>query len=225
MKQIRIVIVEDHALVRASLRAVVEKFSGMQVVAEAADGREALRVVAEHYPTVVLMDVAMPQLNGLEALSRMTKEFPTVRVVMVSVLTDAEIIGHALQSGAAGYVVKDASPNELELAIRTVACGETYLSAQVTETIVTESFHASPAKPTRGKATTRSPRARLTPRQREILQLVTEGHSSKGIAEILNMKVKTVEVHRTQLMNRLNIHDVAGLVRYAVHHKLIVLDK
>jgi DNA-binding NarL/FixJ family response regulator len=225
MKQSRIVLVEDHALVRASLRAVLEKFAGMQVVAEASDGREALRVVAEHCPTVVLMDVAMPRLSGLEALSRMTKEFPQVRVLMLSMHTDKEIIRRALQAGAAGYVLKDVSPNELELAIRAVTRGERYLSPQVTETILTESFQVSPAKNARTKEETGVPLMRLTPRQREILQLVAEGHSSKEIAEILNMKVKTVEVHRMQLMNRLDIHDIAGLVRYAVRHQLIILGK
>ena len=224
MKPTRVLLAEDHTLVRAGIRALLHNLTGIEVVAEASDGREALRVIKTYQPEVVLMDIAMAGLNGLEATARVTKEFPTVRVIILSMHSNEEYVAQALQAGAAGYLLKDAVAAELELAVTAVARGETYLSPAVSKHVIADYLRrASGGAPSGGEAS--STATLLTPRQREILQLIAEGHSTKEMAAILHLSVKTVETHRTQLMARLDVHDVAGLVRYAIRIGLVTPDK
>lgn len=206
MKTIKVLIAEDHTLVRAGLRSLLGELSWVDVVGEAANGREALRLVAEHKPHVVLMDITMSDLNGLEATARLTRHHPNTRVIILSMHSNEEYVRRALGVGAAGYMLKDAERAELELALKSVARGESYLSPAVSRPVITD--YAERAS--------RDPVGRLTPRQREILQLIAEGHSTREIAAKLDLSAKTIETHRAQLMSRLDIHDVAGLVRYAI---------
>ena len=217
LKSIRILLADDHELVRAGIRALVEKLPFVQVVAEAKDGREALRLVKEHKPDLVLMDVAMPGLNGLEATARFSKEFPEVRVIILSMHANEEYVREAINAGAAGYLLKRSAAAELEHAITAVARGEKYFSPLVSGQVTTDRMRHTTAD--------RASIERLTPRQREILQLIAERHTTKDIASILNINIKTVETHRAQLMTRLGIHDVPGLVRFAIKAGLVSLDE
>ena len=225
MKPTRVLLAEDHALVRAGIRALLQNLTGVQVVAEASDGREALRLVKTYQPDVVLMDIAMAGLNGLEATARVTKEFPAVRVIILSMHSTEEYVAQALRAGAAGYLLKDAAAAELELAVTSVARGETYLSPAVSKHVIADYLRRAGGGAARGDEGTPSPTALLTPRQREILQLIAEGHSTKEIAALLHLSVKTVETHRMQLMARLDVHEVAGLVRYAIRVGLVMPDR
>lgn len=213
MKPIRVLLVDDHALVRAGIRALLQTLQGIEVVAETGDGVEVLLLIETHRPDVLLMDVAMPGMNGLEAAARVVKNFPTVHVVMLSMHANEEYVLKALRVGADGYLMKDAGTPELELAIRAVVRGETYLSPRVSKRVVAEYVQRVAGET--------GPLELLTPRQREILQLIAEGHTTKNIAQRLDIDVKTVEAHRAQLMARLDIHDVAGLVRFAVRMGLV----
>jgi DNA-binding NarL/FixJ family response regulator len=210
---IRVLLADDHALVRAGLAALVRDLPGIEVVAEAGDGREALALIARHRPNVVLMDVAMPGLNGLEAAARIAREFPGVHVIVLSAYGDEEYVLAALRAGATGYLLKGASPQELELAITAAARGEAYLTPATSRHVV-EDYRRRAA----GDA---GAPAALTPRQREILQLVAEGKSSKEIAVLLDLSVKAVESHRGQIMERLGVHDLTGLVRFAIRIGLV----
>ena len=223
MPPIRVVLADDHTLVRAGLRALLESMPGIQVVAEASDGHEALDLIRTHQPDVVLMDIAMPDLNGLEATGRVVQEFPRVSVLILSMHTNEEYVMQALHAGAAGYLLKTAVTTELELAVRAVARGETYLSPAISKQVIADYLRrvrSNEDRPTHAS----SPYQLLTPRQREILQLIAEGHTTKAIAQRLQVSVKTAETHRTQLMQRLDIHDVAGLVRYAMRIGLLAPD-
>lgn len=217
MKPIRVLLADDHTLVRAGFGALLQSLPDIQVVAEADDGREALRLIEEHQPDVVLMDIAMPGLNGLEAVARVTEEFPYVRVIILSVHANEEYVLRALRTGAAGYLLKNASAAELEFAISSATRGETYLSPAVSKHVA--------AYVQRVGVETSFSLERLTPRQREVLQLIAEGHTTQEIARLLNVSVKTVEKHRMQLMERLDIHDIAGLVRYAIRVGLVMLEE
>lgn len=201
-------IADDHRLVRAGIRALLERLPGMDVIAEANDGREVVQFVEQHQPHLVLMDIAMPGLNGLEATRQVTKRFPSVRVIILSTYGDEEHVSQALRAGATGYVLKGAALEELVLAIRSVAQGETYLSPPLLEPVIREYVRRTNAE--------LSPRERLSHRQAEILQLIAEGNTAKQIALELNISVKTVETHRAKLMERIGVRDLASLVRYAV---------
>jgi DNA-binding NarL/FixJ family response regulator len=213
---IRVLLADDHHLVRSGIRALVERVKGVSVVAEAREGHEALRLVESTRPDVVLTDISMPGINGLTLTARLTAEWPQVRVVILSMHHSDAYVSEALRAGAAGYLLKDASVAELELALRSVMAGGKYLSPAVSKQMV-EAFLTpagdGPAAP-----------ARLTVRQREVLQAIAEGHGTKAIANILGISVKTVETHRADLMRRLDIHDVAGLVRYAIQTGIASAD-
>jgi DNA-binding NarL/FixJ family response regulator len=214
---ISILLADDHTLVREGIRALVEKLPSVTVVGEAKDGREALRMVKEHKPNLVLMDIAMPGLNGLEATARISKEVPGTRVIILSMYANEEYVREAIRAGAAGYMVKRGAAAELKLAITAVARGEQYFSPMVS---------ANVTRDRRGRLSAdRAWIERLTSRQREILQLIAERHSTKDIAGILNISIKTVETHRAQLMQRLDIHDVPGLVRFAIRAGLVSLEE
>ncbi len=216
MSFIRVVLADDHKLVRCGIRALLQGCPDIRVVGEAQDGREVLRLIARLRPDVALVDVTMPNLNGLDAADRIAIAFPPVRVVMLSMSSAEDAVLRALRAGAVGYVVKTADPSELELAIRAAARGERFLSSAVSGRIVDKCLAAA--------GSGLSSLERLTPRQREVLQLVAEGHTSKEIAVVLGISVKTAEGYRCELMQSLAIHDVAGLTRYAIRTGLISLD-
>lgn len=207
---------DDHDLFRAGVRSLLEDFDGIEVVAEAGDGREALRLIAEQRPDVVLMDLMMPGLNGLEATARIAKEYRGVRVLVLSMNAAEEFVLPALRAGASGYLLKNVRPAELEQAIRAVARGETYVSSAVEGHLIEDLRRRGPEEA--------DSLARLSPRQREVLQLIAEGNSSKEIASRLGVSVKTVETYRAQMMEALDIHDIASLTRYAIRKGLISPD-
>ena len=213
MSAIRVLLADDHGLVRAGIRSLLEKTPGVEVVGEASNGREALELIRTQLPKLVLMDIAMRELGGLEALPRITKDFPSVKVIILSAHANEEYVIRALRSGAAGYMLKDAATAELELAINSVAQGKTYLSPSISRTVIDSYLERVGGES--------GPLEHLTPRQREILQLIAEGKNTKEIAYLLGISVKTVETHRLQLMARLDIHDVPGLVRYAIRSGLV----
>jgi DNA-binding NarL/FixJ family response regulator len=217
MKPIRIVLADDHALVRAGIRTLCESLDGVTVVAEAADGNQVLEMVRAHHPDLVLMDIAMKALNGVDATAQIKRDFPQVRVIILSMHTAEDYVLQALKVGAAGYPLKDAAVPELEIAIISVMRDEVYLSPQISRLVVQSYMqHAGAAE---------GPLHVLTPRQREILQLIAEGHSTKDIGFRLGLSVKTVEAHRAQIMERLGTHDIAGLVRFAIRAGLVSADK
>lgn len=216
MGNITVLLADDHSLVRAGIRNLLESIPGVEVVAEAGDGRSLLKLVKEHKPRMVLLDIAMPGLNGLEVAARLSKDYPGTSVIMLSMHSNEEYVLQALRAGASGYMLKDAATAELDIAIRSVLHGKTYLSPSISKTVIDEYLDKT--------TSARSPLERLTPRQREILQLVAEGFTTRQIAETLSVSVKTVETHRAQLMDRLGIRDVAGLVRYAIRTGLIQAD-
>lgn len=218
MKPIRVLLVEDHTLMRAGIRSLLQGFSGLEIVEEASDGLEAVHLAEIHRPDVILMDISMRGLNGLEATNRITKAFPQVRVLMLSMHASEEYVLRALQVGASGYILKDASPGDLERAIQAVARGQAYLSPSVSRYVVDYVRHAD-------RDGNSGPFEKLTPRQREILQLIAEGLTTRDIAERLFISPTTVETHRAQLMERLDIHNVPGLVRYAVQVGIVKTDE
>lgn len=210
----RILLAEDHALVRQGVRALLAAIDDFEVVGEAANGREALKLIRALAPEVALMDISMPELNGLDATARALREQPQLKVIIVSMHATEAYVLEALRAGAAGYLLKDGDAQELERAIRAVARGERYLTPAVSQHVIerfmrTERGETAPAAEA------------LSPRQREVLQLIAEGKSTRDIANRLNLSVKTVETHRAQLMQRLDIFDVAGLTRYAIRTGLI----
>ncbi len=214
MEQIRVVLVEDHDLVRAGIRSLLESMAGVHVVAEAGDGESAIELVEQYRPDLVLMDIALPGMNGLAATARLTGQFPEMRVIMLSMHVNDLYVSQALQSGALGYILKNASFTELEQAVRTVVRGEAYLSPPVSKHLAMDYIRRARGEP--------SSLEQLTPRQREVLKLIAEGRTTQQMADTLGVSVKTVESHRAQLMDRLEIYDVAGLVRYAIHMGLVM---
>ena len=213
-KPLRVLLADDHTLVRAGMCALLHSLPGVEVVAETGDGREAVNLVNLHQPDAVLMDIAMPGLNGLDATALIVKRHPAVAVVILSMHTTEAYVLEALRAGAVGYVVKDAAKAELELALQAIERGERYLSPKVSGHVIDDYLRRTGSGATPG--TEGEVAESLTTRQREILQLIAEGRTTRQIAERLHISVKTVETHRTQIMARLNIHDVAGLTRYAI---------
>lgn len=214
MKPLRILLADDHALVRAGIRALLERMTGVEVVGEANDGIEALAMVQAHQPDVLLLDIAMRGLNGLETAARVANEFPQIKVIILSMHANEEYVIQALRTGAAGYLLKDSATVELEMALAAMGRGETYLSPAISRTVINGYL----ARVSGGGEVPGRP---LTPRQLQILKQVAEGQSTKEIAFALNLSVKTVETHRAQLAERLGIRDVPGLVKYAMRIGLI----
>ncbi|MGO9802815.1 MAG: response regulator transcription factor [Steroidobacteraceae bacterium] len=213
---IRVVLADDHTLFRAGIRALLQTAPGIEIVGEAADGHEALRLIATGQPDVIVLDLMMPNLNGLDAAARIARAFPSTRVVILSMKPDEDSVLRALRAGAVGYMVKTDSPAELELAIRAAARGERFLSSAVAGYVVADCLKRVDRE--------RTSLERLTPRQREVLQLVAEGHSTKEIAKQLGISAKTAEAYRGELMSALDIHDIANLTRYAIREGLVSLD-
>jgi DNA-binding NarL/FixJ family response regulator len=212
---IRVLLADDHALVRAGMRSLLGAMSQVEVVAEAASGEEALQLAERERPDVVLMDIAMRGMTGLEAAARLRERSPGVRVVILSMHAGEEYVLQALRAGAVGYLLKDAATGELELALRSVMRGESWFSPAVSRQVVEGYVQRVGGEPGADV---------LTTRQREVLRLVAGGKSTKEIAFDLNLSVKTVETHRAQIMERLGIRDVAGLVRYALRTGLVPPD-
>jgi DNA-binding NarL/FixJ family response regulator len=214
MSAIRVVLADDHTLVRAGIRSLLESIEGVEVVGEAGDGRETLELITRHRPDVALLDIGMPGLNGIEVAKRTAQQSPRTKVIMLSMHADTIYLNQALRAGAAGYLLKGAAVAELPLALRAVTRGEIYPTPKLSQRVV-EGFLARDAED--GS----DPLEGLTTRQREILQLIAEGRSTREIAGTLDVSVKTVETHRTRLMERLDIHDVPGLVRFAIRAGLV----
>ena len=192
---------------------LLEAMPDVAVMGEASDGYEAIALVEKHHPQLVLMDIAMPGLNGLEATQRITKQWPDVKVLMLSMHQDDQYVRQALKMGASGYLLKDSATAELALAVHAVLRGETYLSPAASKGVLSD--YVQRLRSDDGTE------VRLTPRQREVLQLIAEGCSTKEVAQRLDLAVKTVETHRTLLMKQLDVHEVAGLVRYAVRAGIV----
>jgi len=214
VKEIRVLLADNHALIRGGIRALLEKVPELQIVAEASDGAEALRLIEQHQPDVALIESTISKLNGFEVTARVSKECPKVHVIILSTHVNEECLRRMMDCGAAGYLTMTASADELKLAVETVANGKKHISSSAKDLLV-DFVRCSP-----GKGASKG----LTPRQREVLQLIVEGYSTKRIAMLLKISVKTVETHRMLLMERLDIHDIAGLVRYAIKAGLIRLD-
>jgi DNA-binding NarL/FixJ family response regulator len=212
---IRVLLADDHALVRAGFRALLSTLPGIKVVAEAATGNEALALARRHPVDIALLDIGMPGLSGLDALAEMRREFPKIRVIILSMHVNEDYLRRALHDGAAGYVLKDATVAELDTAIRAASRNVRYVSPGIAQ-VLTEA-------PTTAPAASAGPERleQLTRRHREILRLIAEGNTNKKIAARLGISPKTVDAHRTELMARLDIHDVAGLVRYAIRAGLV----
>jgi DNA-binding NarL/FixJ family response regulator len=208
---LRVLLVDDHALVRAGLHSLLQTLPGIEVVGEAGNGREALALVGQVQPEVVLMDISMPGLNGFEAARRMIREHPSTRILMMSMHADEESVSQAFTAGATGYLLKSAEREELEIALQAVRAGQRWFSPAVRKQAL-EPGEAFPL------------RAPLTPRQREVLQLIAEGNSTRDIAQQLQISVKTVETHRAQLMERLDIRNVPGLVLYAIRKGIVRVE-
>jgi DNA-binding NarL/FixJ family response regulator len=213
-RRIRVLVADDHALIRGGIRALIEKLPELQIVAEASDGPEALRLIGQHQPDVALIKTPLSRLKGVEVVVQVRKEWPWVHVIVLSAHTDVEFLRQAQGCGAAGYLTMNDSASELELAIKTVAFGKTHISSSVIDPLVDLVSYGA------GDGTKKA----LTPRQREVLRLLAQGNSTKRIALLLNISVKTIETHRMLLMERLDIHDIAGLVRYAIKAGLIRLE-
>ena len=213
MNKIRVILADDHAVVRAGIRSMIENLAEIEIVGQASNGREALQLVEKIQPDVLVTDISMPEMNGFEATLQVTKAFPKVRVLILSMHTSEEYVFQALRSGATGYLLKDAEVQEVEVAIRAVAGGATYVTPSVSKQVVEAYMQRLGSEVTMIDV--------LTARQREILQLIAEGNALKVIARKLGLSVKTVETHRVRLMDRLRIFDVPGLVRYAIRNGII----
>ncbi len=212
----RVLLADDHVLVRAGIRALLDTMDDIEVIGEASDGREALALVGQHKPDVILMDISMSGLNGLDATAIVARDHPDTRVIILSMHAGESSVQQALGAGAAGYLLKEAAVAELPMAIRAVMEGNRFISPAVSA-IVVDGFLS-------GRDREAGPLRTLTLRQREILQLLAEGRSAKEVAFALGLSVKTVETHRRQIMDRLQIFDLAGLVRFAIRSGLVSPD-
>lgn len=211
--KIRVLLVDDHAILRAGLRALLETYSDTEVVGEAGDGQEAIRRVQKLRPDVVLMDVGMPGMNGLVATRYIMEEYPDTKVLILTQYDNKEYVLPLLQAGAAGYVLKQAADTDLIKAIRAVYRGDSFLHPSIARMLM-EAYASNDKQPV-------DPYESLTPREREVLVLVAAGHTNREIADILHVSPKTVDVHRTRLMKKLDLHHVADVTRYAVRRGLL----
>jgi DNA-binding NarL/FixJ family response regulator len=209
----RVLLADDHGLFRAGVRRLLATLDAVEVVAEADNGHEAVRIAEEKQPELVLMDIMMPGLNGVEAAARIARTCPQTRVIMVSMNADGDSVLKALRAGAFGYLVKTADPAELELAVRAAMRGERFLSSAISGHVVGGCLGRTEPEQTSLE--------RLTPRQREVLQLIAEGNTSKEIARTLGIAVKTADCYRAELMKSLDLHDIASLTRYAIRAGVI----
>jgi two-component system response regulator NreC len=215
---ITILVVDDHKILRQGLRTLLAKEADMEVLAEAEDGRGAVRLVRELSPQVVIMDVGMPDLNGIEATRQILQESPETKVIALSMHSDRRFVTNMIKAGASGYLLKDSAFEELATAIRVVMARKTYLSHEIAHVVVTDYVQGG------GSKDEYSVFSILSPREREVLQLMAEGKANRQIAETLNVSLKTVETHRQQIMNKLGIHNIVELTKYAIREGLASLD-
>ena len=216
----KILLADDHQIVREGLKSLLNSHEDIEVVGEARDGRSAVQMAKDLAPDVVIMDVGMPHLNGIEATRQITMREPEAKVVALSMHSDRRFMGEMLKAGAKGYLLKDGAFDELATAIRSVIANKVYLSPRIANVVVDDYVRRAPGQQT-GEA---SAFARLTPREREVLQLMAEGRATKEIAMDLKVSIKTVETHRRQIMEKLSIHSVAELTKYAIREGLTSLD-
>jgi DNA-binding NarL/FixJ family response regulator len=216
--KIRIVVADDHAIIREGLRVMLGNQPDMEVVGTAANGREAIQLVDEHEPDVVVMDISMPELNGIEAMQQMLPRHPHLQVVVLSIHGTKPYVSRALKAGARGYLIKETAGLEVVEAVRAVQRGERYLSQRVADLLTEASFQKLEA------LNDANPLEALSRREREILQLVAEGRTSQEIAERLSISPKTVDTYRSRLMHKIGVEDVAGLVKFAIQHGVISLE-
>lgn len=214
MDQIRLLLADDHTILRAGLRSLLENEPDMRVVGEAEDGRAAVKLACELQPDIIIMDIAMPSLNGLEATRQVRQNCPSVKVLILTMYENEEYIRQALAFGAMGYLLKDATASELIHAVRAIHKGEAVLSPPVTRLVVENYLRWGDIQKDHSADG-------LSPREREILQLIAEGNTNKQIAEILSLSIKTIQTHRMNLMSKLGIHDRADLIKYAIQRKII----
>ena len=210
---IQVLLADDHKIVRDGLRVLIERCHDMQVIAEAEDGRKALQLARKHKPDVVIMDISMPDLNGIDATRQILEEVPGAKVIALSMHSDKQFVDGMLRAGAVGYLLKDCAADELIQCIRIVLSGRICLSPGITGFLVNEYLH-----PTRDEVL--APRTELSVREREVLQLIAEGRSTKDIANSLHISIKTVETHRKNIMEKANLHSVAELTKYAIRNGL-----
>jgi DNA-binding NarL/FixJ family response regulator len=215
MSAVRILVADDHGVVRKGLRLILERHEGLEVVGEAADGREVVRLAEELSPNVVIMDIGMPKLNGIDATAQITHRNPRVAVIILSMHSDEGYIVRALGAGAKGYLLKESAEEDLVQAVRVIARGRPFFSPRITQTLLDDYVRQLRQK---GLQDTYD---LLTQREKEVLQLIAEGKSNKEIATTLDLSVYTVETHRTNLMQKLNLHNTAEIVLYAVRKKII----
>jgi len=215
MSEIRILVADDHGIVRKGLRFLLERQPGMEVVGEASEGREAVRLCAELAPNVVIMDVAMPQLNGIDATAQIVKHNPGIGIVILSMHADESYLVRALSAGAKGYLLKDSAEADLVRAVQVVAQGRPFFSPQITQSLLEDYVKTLQQRGLQDSYEL------LTDREREVLQLLAEGKSNKEVATVLDLSTYTVETHRTNLMHKLNLHNTAEIVLYAVRKKII----
>lgn len=215
---IRVVIAEDHNLVRQGIRALLEQSGEVQVIGEAATGQEAIEITEALEPDLVIMDLSMPRLDGTQAAERILDMNLPTQIIILSMHSDTTIVQQLLRRGVKGYLLKDAVSGELMLAVRSVTAGKLFLSPSISDSVMT--MLMSPPDPNAESAADL-----LTPREREVLQLVAEGNTNSGIAEILSISVKTVEKHRANVMSKLEVNDLASLIREAIKLGLILLDE
>ncbi|MEW5828216.1 MAG: response regulator transcription factor [Chloroflexota bacterium] len=214
MEKIRILLADDHTILRNGIRSLLEDEHDMEVVGEAEDGRAAVSLACQLQPDVVIMDIAMPLLNGLEATRQIKREAPQVKVLILTMHDNEEYIRQVLGAGAMGYILKDAAARELISAIRSVQRGEAILSPAVTRLVIEDYLRWGGPRPQEDNDS-------LSPREREVLQLIAEGYTNKQMAGILSLSIKTVQAHRTNLMQKLGLHDRGELIKYAIQKKII----
>jgi DNA-binding NarL/FixJ family response regulator len=219
MKKIKVVVADDHTLVRKGLCAILEGESEIEVVGEAEDGREAIRKVEQLEPDVVLLDITMPILNGLEATRQLKKRFPKLKILILTMHDNEEYVFETLRAGASGYLVKRSAPNELISAIKAVYREGSFLSPAISKRVIDEYVRVGPKKVKADEEF-----GKLTEREREILQLIAEGRANREIAELLHISIKTVESHRSHIMEKLNLRNIAELTQYAIRKGLISLQ-
>ncbi len=219
MNKIKVLLAEDHTIVRKGLHSLLEKEIGIEVVGEAEDGREAVRKAEKLQPDVVVMDIAMPGLNGLEATRQIKKRFPEMKIIILTVHANEEYVLQTLRAGASGYLVKKAAPADLIEAIQAVYKGDSFLSPSISKTVIDEYIRQTETKSERDIIY-----GKLTTREREVFQLIIEGHKNREIADLLYVSIKTVETHKAHIMDKLNVHSTAKLIRYAMDKDLIIKD-
>ena len=215
---VKILVVDDHTIVRQGLKALLEAQPGFRVVGEADNGREAVKKAQELSPDVVIMDIAMPILNGLEATRQIKRVLPEVKVLALTMYNDEEYVFQILKSGASGYLIKETAASELINAIRSISMGNPFFSPTISRKIMESYLREDAEKKPKGESD------KLTNREKEVLQLIAEGYTNNEIGNLMNISVKTVETHRAHIMSKLDIHDVAGLIKYAIKKGLVVID-